>query len=120
MKKMSLAFYFPAILTLVCCKQKEQHRMSENLTVAQPAASKNIIASKMVHIPAGTFHMGTDDPAFPDAYPIHKVSVQEFWMDEHEVTNAEFAKFVKATNYVTVAERKLDPKKIIRECLLKV
>lgn len=110
MKKITIAFYFPAILTLVCCKRKEQHQMSENLTVVQPAASKNIIASKMVHIPAGTFQMGTDDPAFPDAHPIHKVSVQEFWMDEHEVTNAEFEKFVKATNYVTVAERKLDPK----------
>lgn len=110
MKKITIAFYFPAILTLVCCKRKEQHQMSEKLTVVQPAASKNIIASKMVHIPAGTFQMGTDDPAFPDAHPIHKVSVQEFWMDEHEVTNAEFEKFVKAINYVTVAERKLDPK----------
>ena len=69
-----------------------------------------MVASKMVLIPAGTFQMGTNDPAFPDARPVHKVFVKEFWMDEHEVTNAEFESFVKATDYVTVAERKLDPK----------
>jgi len=66
--------------------------------------------SKMVWIQGGTFQMGSDDPAFMDAQPIHEVSVNGFWMDEHEVTNAEFARFVKATGYITVAERPLDPK----------
>ncbi len=51
--------------------------------------------------------MGTDE--FPDAKPIHTVSVSGFWMDTHEVTNAEFAAFVKATGYITVAERPLNP-----------
>ncbi len=64
----------------------------------------------MVYIPAGSFVMGTADPAFPDAQPEHKVAVHGFLMDEHEVTNAEYAQFVSATHYVTVAERKLDPK----------
>lgn len=54
--------------------------------------------------------MGSDDPAFPDAQPLHKVTVHGFWMDEHEVTNADFAKFVAATHYVTVAEQALNPK----------
>ena len=54
--------------------------------------------------------MGTNDPMFPDAQPLHNVTVNGFYMDEHEVTNAEYAKFVNATNYITVAERKLDPK----------
>lgn len=40
-----------------------------------------------------------------DATPIHRVYVDGFWMDQHEVTNAEFAAFVKATGYVTVAEK---------------
>jgi formylglycine-generating enzyme required for sulfatase activity len=53
--------------------------------------------------------MGTADPDFPDAYPVHEVTVNGFWMDEHEVTNAEFAAFVQATNYITIAERKLNP-----------
>ncbi len=68
-----------------------------------------LIPSKMVHIPAGTFQMGTNDPAFPDAHPVHKISLNEFWIDEHEVTNAEFENFVNATHYITVAERKLNP-----------
>lgn len=64
-------------------------------------------ASGMVWIPGGQFLMGAD--AFPDARPVHPVSVKGFWMDEHEVTNAEFARFVAATGYKTVAERPLNP-----------
>ncbi|WP_199139818.1 formylglycine-generating enzyme family protein [Pedobacter sp. ASV12] len=66
--------------------------------------------TKMVWIKGGEFAMGTDDPSFADAQPIHRVKVNGFWMDEHEVTNAEFERFVKATGYQTVAERTLDPK----------
>ena len=39
-----------------------------------------------------------------DAQPIHRVYVDGFWMDEHEVTNAEYRAFVNATGYVTIAE----------------
>ena len=62
----------------------------------------------MVWIPGGWFWMGSDE--FDDAKPVHLVYVDAFWMDKTEVTNEEFAKFVKATNYVTVAEKKPDPK----------
>lgn len=63
----------------------------------------------MVLIPAGQYTMGTDDPkSFPNERPAHQVKVNSFWMDEHDVTNAEFEKFVKATGYVTTAERKPD------------
>jgi len=63
----------------------------------------------MVWIPTGTFKMGGETgPA--DGRPIHEVTVDCFWIDETEVTNAEFARFVEATGYVTVAERKPDPK----------
>jgi formylglycine-generating enzyme len=60
----------------------------------------------MVWIPGGEFWMGSDEPDFADARPWHKVHVDGFWMDRTEVTNAQFAAFVKATGYVTVAERK--------------
>jgi formylglycine-generating enzyme required for sulfatase activity len=40
-----------------------------------------------------------------DAQPVHQVSLESFWMDETEVTNEQFAEFVNATRYVTVAER---------------
>jgi len=64
--------------------------------------------AEMVLIKGGNFQMGSRD--FADAQPIHTVSVSDFWMDEHEVTNAQFARFVEATGYITVAERALDPK----------
>jgi formylglycine-generating enzyme len=62
----------------------------------------------MVWITRGKFMMGTEErhPHFFDAHPIHEVYVDGFWMDETEVTNEEFAKFVEATGYVTVAEQK--------------
>ena len=60
----------------------------------------------MVWIPGGTFWMGCDDCNMPDAEPVHLVTVHGYWMDATPVTNAEFAKFVKATNYKTVAEIK--------------
>jgi len=47
---------------------------------------------------------------FEDSKPLHRVELHSFYMDEHEVTNAQFAAFVKETGYVTVAERELDPK----------
>jgi formylglycine-generating enzyme required for sulfatase activity len=63
----------------------------------------------MKFIPAGSFIMGAaDQEGRPDEYPAHQVSVKGFWIDETEVTNAQFARFVKATGYVTQAERKPD------------
>ena len=60
-------------------------------------------------IEGGTFAMGaTDQEGRPDEYPQHQVKVDGFWMDATEVTNAQFAEFVKATGYVTTAERAPD------------
>jgi sulfatase modifying factor 1 len=64
----------------------------------------------MVWIPGGTFWMGCDDCEMPDTKPVHLVTVDGFWMDRTPVTNAQFAEFVKATGYVTAAERKPDPR----------
>ncbi|MCS6847588.1 MAG: formylglycine-generating enzyme family protein [Anaerolineae bacterium] len=58
----------------------------------------------MVWIPGGTFLMGSDKH-YPEEAPAHKVRVDGFWMDAYLVTNADFAAFVEATGYVTVAER---------------
>ena len=52
--------------------------------------------------------MGSED-FYPEERPVHRVHVDGFWMDEHPVTAAEFRRFVRATRYVTVAERPLDP-----------
>ncbi|MEM0914373.1 MAG: formylglycine-generating enzyme family protein [Planctomycetota bacterium] len=63
----------------------------------------------MVWVPGGAFTMGSDAPgAWPNEGPPHRVRVDGFWMDRTEVTNAQFAEFVDATGYVTVAERPID------------
>jgi sulfatase modifying factor 1 len=68
----------------------------------------------MAWIPGGEFSMGVQNApdmnevgmqATTDSQPIHRVYVDGFWMDKTDVTNEEFAKFVKSTGYVTVAER---------------
>jgi sulfatase modifying factor 1 len=64
----------------------------------------------MVWIPGGTFWMGGDDASMQDAGPVHEVAVDAFWIDRTEVTNRQFAAFVRATGYVTVAERRPDPR----------
>jgi sulfatase modifying factor 1 len=69
-----------------------------------------------VWIPGGTFLMGTNDKeSFPNERPAHLVQVQGFWIDAHDVTNAEFSKFVEATRYVTTAERKVDWENLKKE-----
>ncbi len=62
----------------------------------------------MVWIPGGTFEMGSNDH-YPEEAPVHSVTVDGFWMDKYPVTNARFGHFVRATGYVTVAERRPDP-----------
>jgi formylglycine-generating enzyme len=64
----------------------------------------------MVWVPGGEFSMGSEAQEMEDARPFHRVAVDGFWMDQTEVTNEEFTRFVNATGYVTVAERPLDPK----------
>ncbi|MGB8801287.1 MAG: SUMF1/EgtB/PvdO family nonheme iron enzyme [Candidatus Acidiferrales bacterium] len=84
-------------------------------TVENKSAPAGPPTPGMAWIPGGEFSMGASDPptqdpvgmqATTDSRPIHRVYVDGFWMDKTDVTNAEFAKFVKATGYVTVAERK--------------
>jgi len=84
-------------------------------TIAKAAPRPESTPVGMVWIPGGEFSMGSEDPTgrpdggpdpMRDARPIHRVYVDGFWMDATEVTNEQFAKFVKATGYVTVAERK--------------
>ncbi|MFB0494446.1 sulfatase modifying factor 1 [Mucilaginibacter sp. OAE612] len=83
--------------------------VNDNSTPADKAAHD------MAWIPGGTFSMGGVNPrgmtdggmeAMDDARPVHRVFVDGFYMDKTEVTNNQFAKFVKATGYITVAEQK--------------
>ncbi len=63
----------------------------------------------MVRVPAGTYRMGSDH-FYPEESPRRTVSVDSFLMDRYAVTNGAFDRFVRQTGYITVAERKPDPK----------
>ena len=95
----------------------------EELAPSTPESPPTVVSNQqpespapegMVWVPGGEFSMGTNDPRglmcggpdpMPDARPIHRVFVDGFWMDKTEVTNAQFAKFVAETGYLTIAEK---------------
>ena len=64
--------------------------------------------TELVELPGGSFRMGSTS-FYPEEAPIHTATVGAFAVERHPVTNAQFAEFVAATGYVTVAEQPLDP-----------
>ncbi len=89
------------IFTLFSCQEETPQN--------KPSLSNIEVKDGMVLIPAGILNMGPDNAqADPDEYPKHEVAVDSFWMDQTEVTNAQFKAFVDATGYITVAEREVD------------
>jgi len=76
--------------------------------VPEDHASAGKARSDMVWIEGGSFTMGSDEH-HPEERAPHEVKLEGFWIDRHEVTNAQFARFVEATGYRTLAERGLDP-----------
>ncbi len=118
-------------LLMRCGKQTQaenNERQPDSITYCPPAAPKDRLTTKvaedipdfenakrpegdslkgMVWIAGGTYMMGADsDMARDDEFPKHQVSVNGFWIDATEVTNAQFKAFVDATGYVTTAETK--------------
>lgn len=91
------------LIAIVCCLAQT--------VFAEPAKPPG-----MVLIPAGKFSMGCELPGSKlNERPVIKVSVDAFWIDEHDVTNAEFRKFVVATGYKTTAERPIDWEQIKKQ-----
>lgn len=84
-------------------------------TIANSSSAPGALPAGMIYVPGGEFSMGALDPTemvcggdepMNDSRPLHRVYVDAFFMDATEVTNEEYDSFVKATGYVTVAERK--------------
>lgn len=93
--------------TLSCMIVPE--RFPSGTGVTNDTKSTDTSVAGMVFISGDTFEMGADNTqAAADEYPKHKVTVDPFWMDATEVTNAQFTAFVRATGYITLAERKPD------------
>ncbi|MEK6239721.1 MAG: formylglycine-generating enzyme family protein, partial [Planctomycetales bacterium] len=68
-------------------------------------ANSTVLSDGMVMIPGGRFQMGDDDSPHAAERPAHEVRISPFWLDVHEMTCREFARFVAATNHRTDAER---------------
>ncbi len=75
----------------------------------QTVTSKTVSHEGMVLIPAGEAVLGaSDNEGRRDEYPAHTVALKNFWIDANEVTNKQFSEFVKATGYITTAEKPVD------------
>lgn len=77
--------------------------------LAEIAPSWDRISHNMIAVSGGTFHMGSERH-YPEEAPVHQVHVDAFLIDRYPVANADFARFVVATGYVTTAEIAPDPK----------
>ena len=95
---------FPAGSLSLVLAWGDGYRRVLNYTVAveppppdDSSGTKPVVPKGMVLIPAGEFQMGSNAPAADDdEQPVHTVSVDAFFMDEHEVTNSNFKAFVRA------------------------
>lgn len=73
----------------------------------QKTGQVHLVHPGMVWVAGGSFELG--DVVYPEEQPLRRTTVTGFWMDRTEVTNQQFAAFVRATGYITVAERAIDP-----------
>ena len=99
------------LVILISCETtvKSKNHKSDVSKVKILSKEDSLLLKGMVFIPGGTFKMGSNNKdGFIDEFPQHEVKVNSFWMDETEVTNSQFEKFVNATGYITTAERKID------------
>lgn len=87
-------------------QRNEQLGHQERTVCALPAEPLGAPHPGMVWVPGGTLTLG--DTVYPEEMPIRALPVAGFWMDRTEVTNDQFAAFVQATGYTTVAERVVD------------
>jgi sulfatase modifying factor 1 len=96
---------------VVCGRQRDsvmgmaREASANRLDGAGPPAAAT---EDMVRIPGATFRMGSDRH-YPEEAPAHRAAVDGFWIDARPVTNREFARFVRATGHVTLAEQAADP-----------
>lgn len=103
---------FACLLLLGACSDPAQQAGAASPAALAASGACNIAPGAaqhpgMVWVEAGAFTMGADF-AYREEGPAHAAQVDGFWMDQSEVTNAQFAEFVRATGYVTLAERGID------------
>jgi formylglycine-generating enzyme required for sulfatase activity len=96
-----LKFFLFVFLFSTACKKQSKHTVQHQIKTPKG----------MIWVDGKTFIQGakvSDPYAMPREKPSHKVTVDGFFIDITEVTNKQFKAFVDATDYVTIAERKID------------
>jgi formylglycine-generating enzyme required for sulfatase activity len=106
MKKLIVGMILLSAVALGLYAFKTTRGPSETLACEDFSEHAQALHLGMVWVPAGSFAMG--DSVYPEEKKSKVIHVKGFWMDQTEVTNAQFMAFVKATGYVTVAEREVD------------
>jgi formylglycine-generating enzyme required for sulfatase activity len=101
-----------AVFTMARCAPREPDATDG----MAPAPAPGEAPPGMVWIPGGRFMMGSErEHAEPAEQPVHAVFVDGFFMDVNAITNAQFEAFVKATGYVTIAERAPDAAELLKQ-----
>lgn len=104
---------FSSLVLSACIISACTSSKKESVETLQATTS---VPSGMVWIPGGEFMMGgTEEEPAANAQSVHSVHVDAYWMDETEVTNAQYKMFIEATGYKTVAERPIDWEEIKKQ-----
>lgn len=104
------------LLSLTSTLAQDSDQSAKKEPAAPAKASPAAAPKGMVWIPGGNYTRGEDRELkgartkYPEEQPVHRVTIDGFWIDATEVTNQQFTKFTKATGYKTQAERGWDPK----------
>jgi formylglycine-generating enzyme required for sulfatase activity len=92
------AFVLAALLTAACGAPSDLSAASQSCGLSPDALGT------FIKIESGSYQKGKD-PLYPEEAPTLTLHISGFELLSHEVTNAEFEKFVEETGYVTDAER---------------
>jgi formylglycine-generating enzyme required for sulfatase activity len=103
----ALAAALALTFALSACDKAEEADADAALAQVTVARTCVPIADDVIKVDGGSFAMGSD--FLPEEGRIRQTRVDDFWIDVHEVTNRQFAEFVAATGYVTMAEKPVDP-----------
>ncbi|MBD1319739.1 formylglycine-generating enzyme family protein [Gordonia hankookensis] len=95
-------------MTGALCRDCAEHRPRECRTSDGHPTVGSVPLTDVIPLPGGVFRMGSDHD-YPEERPQHDRVVAPFAIERHPVTNAQYAEFVEATGYVTVAEEPIDP-----------
>ena len=108
---MKASYYILAIFIMCLLGCDTSEKQTARIVPADVKAPEG-----MVYIPGGNFIMGSEgEYAMNDEGPEIQVKLDPYFMDETEVTNKQFEKFVNETNYITVAERPIDWEQLKKE-----